>query len=1054
MFARCRQGDVSGGIIATGGGFIGVDIHTVHNGLDMPAWFVLNPAHQRLSPFVLKSPQKRRVGQNFTSLKPFCATGPPEIPIMRKIPPPKKILSVLSAPRNFSPHWLMQISLSALLLFGLGVGNSWGQVNHAFPDTPDLTFAAGTAAVGTLPLASGDDGSLVYSLSVLPMDMSFNNDRNSRAFFGAPMLAGDFPVTYSAENSSGVTVATADFMIKVNHAFPRFTNENLRENWLAGFVVNFGEINPSPYPEVLGGGDNLTYGFIDDAGDFSEDIGIKGVTFTSSTRVMSGRPLISFPATSYTYAVTQGADVVARVEFEITIQQPGFDNPATPPFYPRFPNQAYAVGESYEITLPEARVDSIPPSFTYELIGANIPGLSFDAEDRTWGGMPTEEISETTMTYKVTVIGGGPGRRSPGNYSNEIVFTMVVYSALGSVADRAYEINTAIEPITLPEMIGGGNLVHTIRGLVPPGLSFTGRVLSGTPTLAGTYTLTYAARQSSGVEVASTTFTLTVTPRLPAPNDMTFIVGSAVNTTLPKVVSGGTSGNFIFYYNVEPSVPSGLTFTGSTQVLSGVPITAGEYRLTYTATEAFNRTTVESRRFTITITPSSDITNEIILPEVATAMASSVLNAIGGRMGNAVTHKNKAVNTFSLGGQNSLAGMVKHHGKTLADGGDKVDELISGTGFSMHLGDGGLDSGGVFWGNAEYSYLAGERRGVDWQGAMKGWHLGFDSYIRNDLLLGLSLADFSIDIDYTIGENGAGIYDIGMTSINPYLGWSAGQLDLWAMVGYGKGGLAIKPAGGDKSSSDISMNIFGLGISRGVLNNHNVDVNLKGEVMSSDFYVEGSGKRNGMKTSTTRIRSLLEVSFPRNLGAGKTLAPSVEVGLLHDGGDGQHGGGLEVGGTVRYQNAAKRFTAEGNIRTLIAQNKDRKEWGVQGTIVMQSAADGQGLGVKISPSYGNTASAAQQLWEQGLIGATDSAAAESAYAPRLDARLSYGVTMQDGSLLSPYSELSMAESDHYRVGINWKPSAQTALNLVGERTQHTENTAAKKSVLLTGGVRF
>ncbi|WP_423906984.1 hypothetical protein [Candidatus Spongiihabitans sp.] len=46
-----------------------------------------------------------------------------------------------------------------------------------------------------------------------------------------------------------------------------------------------------------------------------------------------------------------------------------------------------------------------------------------------------------------------------------------------------------------------------------------------------------------------------------------------------------------------------------------------------------------------------------------------------------------------------------------------------------------------------------------------------------------------IDLDYT--NTGDGDYESDLTSVHPYLGWTAGRLDLWATVGYGEGDLEI-----------------------------------------------------------------------------------------------------------------------------------------------------------------------------------------------------------------------------------------------------------------------
>ena len=65
-------------------------------------------------------------------------------------------------------------------------------------------------------------------------------------------------------------------------------------------------------------------------------------------------------------------------------------------------------------------------------------------------------------------------------------------------------------PVTLPEAMGGDGHTYSVTSMVP-GLSFnpTSRVLSGTPTVAGTYPMTYTATTSDGDE-ASLSFTVKV----------------------------------------------------------------------------------------------------------------------------------------------------------------------------------------------------------------------------------------------------------------------------------------------------------------------------------------------------------------------------------------------------------------------------------------------------------------------------------------------------------------------------------------------------------------
>ena len=80
-----------------------------------------------------------------------------------------------------------------------------------------------------------------------------------------------------------------------------------------------------------------------------------------------------------------------------------------------------------------------------------------------------------------------------------------------TVSNRTYTAGTAISALTLPAASGGdGSLAYSLAPAVP-GLSFNAatRVLAGTPTAAGTYTMTYTVRDADG-DLATLSFVVTV----------------------------------------------------------------------------------------------------------------------------------------------------------------------------------------------------------------------------------------------------------------------------------------------------------------------------------------------------------------------------------------------------------------------------------------------------------------------------------------------------------------------------------------------------------------
>ncbi len=99
-----------------------------------------------------------------------------------------------------------------------------------------------------------------------------------------------------------------------------------------------------------------------------------------------------------------------------------------------------------------------------------------------------------------------------------------------TVGNQSYQAGTAISPLTLPAATGGdGTLTYSLAPGVP-GLSFnsTTRQLTGTPTAAGTYALTYTVSDADG-DLATLSFVVTV--------------ATAQLTTIDLVVSSVTASD-------------------------------------------------------------------------------------------------------------------------------------------------------------------------------------------------------------------------------------------------------------------------------------------------------------------------------------------------------------------------------------------------------------------------------------------------------------------------------------------------------------------------------
>ena len=221
------------------------------------------------------------------------------------------------------------------------------------------------------------------------------------------------------------------------------------------------------------------------------------------------------------------------------------------------PNQAFTVGTPVSVELPEATGGCCT---RYYSISNNLPaGLDYDPDTRTISGTPTAVTSGSVeVRHWVT----------NGIYSASAAVSITVNAAPTlSADDQTYGTSAAIPDLTLPPATGGsGTITYEVEDL-PPGLSFdpATRVVSGTPTTPGTYTVTYKATDANGAE-ASTTFDIVIERSwLLDWNDVSWprTQGGSLNLTETYSVGGADvtftiSGDTNMFHNSSPGLSNFL----------------------------------------------------------------------------------------------------------------------------------------------------------------------------------------------------------------------------------------------------------------------------------------------------------------------------------------------------------------------------------------------------------------------------------------------------------------------------------------------------------------
>ena len=175
--------------------------------------------------------------------------------------------------------------------------------------------------------------------------------------------------------------------------------------------------------------------------------------------------------------------------------------------------------------------------------------------------------------------------------STEATVTITVSPPTVTLAPTSVAAATVGTAYSQTVTASGGKAAYTYEilagGTLPAGVSLSSDgILSGTPTVAGTFNFTVRAKDSStgsGPYYGSQAYSLTVAAPtiVVAPAALSaLVVGVAVNESI--TATGGTA---TYGFVASGTVPAGLTLAAN-GTLSGTPTTAGAYNFTVTATDS------------------------------------------------------------------------------------------------------------------------------------------------------------------------------------------------------------------------------------------------------------------------------------------------------------------------------------------------------------------------------------------------------------------------------------------------------------------------------------
>ena len=932
----------------------------------------------------------------------------------------------------------------------------------------DQSYEAGGEETLALPEAVGGNGALTYTLEgELPPGLSF--DGVARTISGTLpadylYVAEGYALTYRVTDVDGDAV-TLRFTIAVN-GIPSFGDQVVEDQ-----LYTAGEAVSLELPEAVGGNVALTY-FLD--GELPP-----GLAFNATSRTISGElsPNVSYSPEGYalTYRVADvDGEEPAPLTFTIAVNgMPFFEGTIT--------NQRVPEGEEMApLELPAALGGN--GELTYSLNEENLPpGLVFDAEARTISGTPELNVSHPAegyaLTYRVEDEDGD---------SAELPFFLTVDGTPTffdvTIEDRILRQNETTDPWELPAASGGnGDLTYSLDMNVP-GLSFdaASRTLSGTPTDTGVYRLVYQVEDIDG-DSAELTFHITVDGAPSFSGDVanqTYIDGEAIEDLVLPLASGGNllslnpDGEAVFgelTYTLD-NVPPGLTFDPNpmSPMLSGTPAEVGTYTLTYTAHDADDNMTAEDAAilsFEVRVEESATDRfaelNEQILSKFALAIADGTNRAIENRL-EQMDRVGDVNRSFSFAAESTLHDMIQS-GRIFENRPVNMSQVVNGSSFAVPFGFGRgcilCPGSPTFWGRGDYGQMSSDDGSLDWEGNLTRAQIGLDARPGAEMLTGLALSWAQGSFDYSaplLGEERVdGTYTPRMLSLHPYVGFSPGRLGVWLTAGLGRGGIEIDDEQGTvgQQSSDTSLRTASVGASGDLLASGPTQLRIKAAATVAQVEVEGGGRIAEQTVSANRLRLALKGSHAYEAGMDGQVTPELEVALRQDGGDGQTGAGVEVGGGLRYEGGG--FTLEAMARSLVSDGDDEveyKEWGAHLLLQRSAGTSGRGLSLRVMPTYGTQANSLT-LWERSVAEIADRGAVNAQ--GQLRAEVGYGLAAPGGrGVYTVYSGMTQApERIQLRLGTRLEVDSSMSVSLESTRWQRIAG-AAEHGLLLRGRLVF
>ena len=322
-----------------------------------------------------------------------------------------------------------------------------------------------------------------------------------------------------------------------------------------------------------------------------------GLSLTSGTCAITGTPTVTASNTTYTvWANVSGNSFSGQVWIEVVLNTP---NPSYAPSTFTFTKNTSISSINPANTGGEVSSWSISPTLP--------SGLSFGTTNGSIWGTPTSISSTTSYTITATNSAGSSNSAisiTVNDIAPSVTYNPNTLTLTRGVTMSALDINNT----------GGAITTCSPSPSLPSGLSISNSCqITGTPnSVLSSTTFTITASNSGGSD--STTITIQVNDVPPNtiiynPHNMSLVRNTAMSANTPSV-----SGGSVTAWAISPALPSGLTFSTNSGLISGTPSTLQTTAQLYTvwannsggsASTTVNITILEQAPSGLTYNPSA-----------------------------------------------------------------------------------------------------------------------------------------------------------------------------------------------------------------------------------------------------------------------------------------------------------------------------------------------------------------------------------------------------------------------------------------------------------------